>query len=26
LQKLTDKYIESVNEIGVRKEKEIMEV
>ncbi len=26
LQKLTDKYIESVNEVGVRKEKEIMEV
>jgi ribosome recycling factor len=26
LQKLTDKYIESVNEIGERKEKEIMEV
>jgi ribosome recycling factor len=26
LQKLTDKYIELVNEIGVRKEKEIMEV
>jgi ribosome recycling factor len=26
LQKLTDKYIESVNEIGLRKEKEIMEV
>jgi ribosome recycling factor len=26
LQKLTDKYIELVNEVGVRKEKEIMEV
>jgi ribosome recycling factor len=26
LQKLTDKYIEMVNEVGVRKEKEIMEV
>ena len=26
LQKLTDKYIELVNEIGLRKEKEIMEV
>jgi len=26
LQKLTDKYIELVNEIGIRKEKEIMEV
>ena len=26
LQKLTDKYIVSVNEVGVRKEKEIMEV
>jgi ribosome recycling factor len=26
LQKLTDKYIEVVNELGVRKEKEIMEV
>jgi ribosome recycling factor len=26
LQKLTDKYIEEVNEVGVRKEKEIMEV
>jgi ribosome recycling factor len=26
LQKLTDKYIESINEVGVRKEKEIMEV
>jgi ribosome recycling factor len=26
LQKLTDKYIESVNEVGVRKEKEILEV
>src|SRR5512139_973949 len=26
LQKLTDKYIELINEVGVRKEKEIMEV
>ena len=26
LQKLTDKYIEQVNDVGVRKEKEIMEV
>src|SRR4030065_103470 len=26
LQKLTDKYIELVNEVGIRKEKEIMEV
>src|SRR5512135_2107250 len=26
LQKLTEKYIEKVNEVGVRKEKEIMEV
>lgn len=26
LQKLTDRYIEMVNEVGVRKEKEIMEV
>lgn len=26
LQKLTDKYIESVNDVGVRKEKEILEV
>ncbi|MGE5123504.1 MAG: ribosome recycling factor [Acidobacteriaceae bacterium] len=26
IQKLTDKYIELVNEVGVRKEKEIMEV
>ena len=26
LQKLTDKYIEHINEVGVRKEKEIMEV